>query len=57
MDSLVASRAWPSRPENIVLSDLNRELDQIRYDVGDLENWVKRFKDACHQGYVMDVSS
>lgn len=56
MDSLVASRAWPSRAENTKLSDLNRELDQIKYDVSDLERWTSRFVEACHQGFVMDVS-
>lgn len=55
MDSLVASRAWPSRASNTQLGDLNRELDQIRYDIRDLEQWTSRFVEACHQGYVMDV--
>lgn len=32
LDSLVASRAWPSRPANTKISDLNRDLDQIRFD-------------------------
>lgn len=55
MDSLVASRAWPSRAANTKLADLNRELDQIKYDVNDLERWSSRFVEACHQGFVMDV--
>lgn len=55
MDSLVASRAWPSRPANTTLKDLNRELDQIKYDVEDLERWTDRFVDACHQGFVITV--
>lgn len=57
MDSLVASRAWPARASNTRISDLNRELDQIRYDVRDLEQWVSRFVEACHQGFVQDVRS
>lgn len=56
MDSLVASRAWPARAANTKLSDINRELDQIKYDVADLERWTNRFVEACHQGFVMDVS-
>lgn len=56
MDSLVASRAWPSRASNTSLSDLNRELDQIKYDINDLERWTSRFVEACHQGFVQDVS-
>lgn len=55
MDSLIASRAWPARTANTKLSDLNRELDQIKYDVNDLERWVDRFVEACHAGFVTDV--
>lgn len=55
LDSLVASRAWPARPANSKLSDLSRDLDQIRYDLNDLERWTDRFVQACHQGFVVDV--
>lgn len=57
MDSLVASRAWPARPANSYLSDINRELDQVRNDVSDLERWRDRFYEAIHQGFVVDVST
>lgn len=57
LDSLVASRAWPARSANTPLSDLNREADQIKNDVGDLERWRDRFVEACHQGFVIDVSN
>lgn len=56
MDSLVASRAWPARVANSVLSDLDRELDQIKLDVSDIERWIDRFKEACTQGFAVDVS-
>lgn len=56
MDSLVASRAWPSRARDTKLSNLNREVDQIKYDVADLERWTNQFVEACHQGFIMDVS-
>lgn len=57
MDSLVASRAWPGRQANTMLADINRELDQLKFDITDLERWTSRFVDACHQGFVMDVST
>lgn len=57
MDSLVASRSWPARQANATLKDLRRELDQIKYDVADLERWTSRFVDACHQGFVIGVSN
>ncbi|XP_031638947.1 phenoloxidase 2-like, partial [Contarinia nasturtii] len=56
MDSLVASRAWPARPSNTRITDMNRELDQIRFDVSDLERWTNRFVEACHQGFVMNTN-
>lgn len=55
MDSLVASRAWPARAANTKLSDMNRELDQIKNKVADLERWRDRFYEAIHQGFVIDV--
>ncbi|XP_055374570.1 phenoloxidase 2-like [Condylostylus longicornis] len=54
MDSLVASRAWPPRFADTTLKDLNRELDQIKLDIGDLERWRDRFYEAIHQGFVVD---
>lgn len=55
MNSLVTSRAWPARAANTQLSDLNRELDQIKSDVTDLETWVERFAEACNDGYAKAV--
>jgi hypothetical protein len=39
-----------------VLKDLNRELDQVRLDINDLERWRERFVDAVNQGSVVDNS-
>lgn len=55
MSSLVTSRAWPARPPNTHLSDLNRELDQIKSDISDLETWAARFVQACRDGYAIAV--
>lgn len=55
MTSLVTNRAWPARPPNTHLSDLNRELDQIKQDITDLETWTERFVQACHDGYALAV--
>ncbi|CAO1425782.1 unnamed protein product [Diamesa serratosioi] len=56
MDSLVASRAWPGRISDAKLKDLNRELDQIKLDISDLERWRDRFFEAIQQGFVIDAS-
>lgn len=54
MDSLVASRAWPARADNMILQDLNREADQLKTDVATLERWRDRIFEAIHQGYAVD---
>lgn len=56
MNSLVTSQAWPARAANTQLSDLNRELDQIKSDVTDLETWVTRFTTACSEGVAIAVA-
>lgn len=56
LDSLVASRAWPARISGAVLKDLNRELDQVRLDISDLERWRERFLEAISQGSVVNAS-
>lgn len=56
MNSLVTSQAWPARAANTQLSDLNRELDQIKSDVTDLETWVTRFTTACNDGFAVAVT-
>lgn len=54
LDTLVASRAWPGRPSNFVLKDLNREADQIQVKISDMETWEARIRQAIRQGYVVD---
>lgn len=56
MSSQVTSRAWPARSANVQLTDLNRELDEIKVTISDMETFVDRFKLACEEGYAKDVS-
>lgn len=56
MDSLVANRSWPARVADTKLQDIDRELDQLKFDVSDLERWRDRFYESIHQGFVVDVS-
>lgn len=56
MSSQVTSRAWPARPENAQLSDLNRGLDDIKLTISDMETFIDRFKLACDEGMARDVS-
>ncbi|XP_049822108.1 phenoloxidase 1-like [Aethina tumida] len=52
LDSLVASRAWPARVQNQVLTNLRRIPDGIIVDVDDLIRWRDRILDAIHSGVV-----
>ncbi|KAK9745259.1 Hemocyanin, copper containing domain [Popillia japonica] len=56
LDSLVASRAWPARVENQMLSDLRREQDQITQDLDDLRRWRDRIFEAIHSGSAQDAN-
>ncbi|XP_076265515.1 phenoloxidase 1-like [Rhynchophorus ferrugineus] len=50
LDSLVASRAWPSRVGNQKLQNIRREVDGINIDVDDLKRWRDRIFAAIHSG-------
>lgn len=55
LDSLVSSRSWPPRHSNASISDVYREIDQIKFDISDLERWRDRLLDAISQGAIIDV--
>lgn len=55
LDSLVSSRPWPPRHANALLTDVGRELDQIKFDISDLERWRDRMLQAIAQGSYIDV--
>ncbi|XP_067015103.2 phenoloxidase 2 [Anabrus simplex] len=52
LDSLISSRVWPARQYNTRLQDVNREDQQIKFDIVDLERWIDRLFSAIHMGYV-----
>ncbi|CAH1396533.1 unnamed protein product [Nezara viridula] len=54
LDSLVASRVWPPRFANTKLNDVYREIDQIKFDLQDLERWRDRIYAAIHSGTVVN---
>ncbi|XP_071448698.1 phenoloxidase 2-like [Hetaerina americana] len=54
LDTLVASRVYPPRFSGAVLKDINREADQIRFDIADLERWRDRIIEAIHLGRVIN---
>ncbi|KAF7284741.1 hypothetical protein GWI33_021611 [Rhynchophorus ferrugineus] len=56
LDSLVASRSWPSRVTNQTLQNVRREVDGIIVDVDDLKRWRDRIYNAIHSGAVRDKS-
>ncbi|XP_012266497.2 phenoloxidase 1 [Athalia rosae] len=54
LDSLVSSRTWPARTAGAVLKDINRPVDQLNFDIQDLQRWRDRIFEAIHQGAVTD---
>ncbi|CAG9765318.1 unnamed protein product [Ceutorhynchus assimilis] len=55
LNSLVASRPWPSRVANQTLADVRRDADEIIIDVDDLKRWADRIYDAIHSGFIVDA--
>lgn len=50
MDRMVAGRAWPARPAGFTLSDVSRPVDNLRFDLSDLERYRDRIMEAIHIG-------
>jgi hypothetical protein len=48
LDQMVAGRAWPARPAGFTLSDIDRNADQLRFDLSDLERFRDRIIEAIH---------
>ncbi|XP_011494439.1 PREDICTED: phenoloxidase subunit 1-like [Ceratosolen solmsi marchali] len=48
LDQMVAGRAWPARPAGFTLSDIDRNADQLRFDLSDLERYRDRIIEAVH---------
>ncbi|XP_031828652.2 phenoloxidase subunit A3 [Nomia melanderi] len=56
LDSFVAGRTWPARPGGAVLKDINRPVDQLDFDLQDLERWRDRIYEAIHTGSVINMA-
>ncbi|CAB3366920.1 Hypothetical predicted protein [Cloeon dipterum] len=52
LTSQIASRNWQSRPGGLRMRDINREADQLKVDIADLERWRARFLEAIERGRV-----
>ncbi|XP_076677764.1 phenoloxidase 1-like [Andrena cerasifolii] len=55
LDSIVAGRTWPARPSGAVLRDINRPVDQLDFDIQDMERWRDRIYEAIHTGSVINT--
>ncbi|XP_046607726.1 phenoloxidase 1-like [Neodiprion virginianus] len=56
LDCLVASRPWPSRTAGATLKDINRPVNQVKFDIQDLMRWRDRIFNAIHEGAVKDTN-
>ncbi|XP_024083052.1 uncharacterized protein LOC106673564 [Cimex lectularius] len=54
LDNVVAGQVWPPRFANSTLQDINREADQAKFDIQDLERWRDRILTAIRDGSVKD---
>lgn len=49
------SRAFPPRPQNQVLRDINRVDDDVIFSISDLERWGSRIAESIDSGFVLGV--
>ncbi|XP_043489078.1 phenoloxidase 1-like [Polistes fuscatus] len=56
LDSLTANRNWPSRPSGAILRDINRQADQLDFDIQDLERWRDRIYEAIHTRMITTIN-
>ncbi|XP_046386162.1 phenoloxidase 1-like [Ischnura elegans] len=54
LDNTMASRVYASRPAGMVLQDISRDVDQLVFDIQDLERWRDRIIEAIHLGRVIN---
>lgn len=52
LDSLVSNTGYPARVANSVIQNINRERDQIKLDISDLERWRDRIFAAIHSASI-----
>lgn len=56
LDTLVANRAFPARPENMAPRNINRPADNLTLDITEMERGRARFLEAINQGFAVDRS-
>ncbi|XP_025414834.1 phenoloxidase 1-like [Sipha flava] len=56
LDNILSNGVWPSRFANSRLSNINREADQISFDIEDLERWRDRLFKAIHSGFIVNTN-
>ncbi|XP_014213229.1 phenoloxidase subunit 1-like [Copidosoma floridanum] len=56
MEQNVAGRAWPARPANMTLSDINRSVDSLEFTLSDLETRLNRVREAIRTRTARDVN-
>lgn len=39
----------------LYLQDINREIEQMAFDIEDLERWRDRIFNAIHSGFIINV--
>ncbi|XP_050442444.1 phenoloxidase 2-like [Adelges cooleyi] len=55
LDTLVGNRVWPPRSANTKLTNVQRQSDQVTFNIEDLERWRDRLFLAIHSGFVINT--
>ena len=54
LDSVVASRSYPSRISNSTLQSVNRAADDVTLEISTMERWRDRILEAIAQGFAVN---
>lgn len=54
LDTLVANRSWPARPDGSVPTTINRELDNVHLDIIDMERHRDNYLQAVRDGFAVN---
>ena len=55
LDSNVVGRSWPSRPDNVYLSDVDRKSENLRISIADIERYRDRILEAIHTRTIINT--
>lgn len=55
LDTLVANRSWPARPDGTAPKDINRPADNLQLSIAEMDRGRDRFIEAINNGFAVNT--